>query len=46
MQIINKITADSFMNQTINTTVENTIRVNGYIGYIQVNIFLAIHNYL
>ena len=36
-QIINQITSDSFMNQTINSTVENIIRENGYIGYIQVN---------
>ena len=36
-QTINKITAESFMNETIQPTVENTIRENGYIGYIQVN---------
>jgi ribosomal protein S18 acetylase RimI-like enzyme len=36
-QIINQITAESFMNQAINTTVENTILKNGHIGYIQVN---------
>lgn len=36
-QIINKITADSFMNETTQPTVENTIRENGFIGYIHKN---------
>ncbi len=36
-QTINKITADSFMNQTVQPTVENAIHENGFIGYIQIN---------
>lgn len=36
-QTINKLTAESFMNETVQPTVENTIRENGYIGYIQIN---------
>ena len=30
-QTINKITADSFMNQTVQPTVENAIHENGFI---------------
>jgi ribosomal protein S18 acetylase RimI-like enzyme len=36
-QTINKLTAESFLNENINLTVENTISENGFIGFIEIN---------